>query len=187
MQLEKHTELDLSKCTIIQQDTSEPGNTKYILERNGRYFYREETAGSVIRCCEIAVDWKPFGKYTVFAFTPDDLHVYQLEAGRERIGNFTILQIDPDLIRPGMHCTYHGNKLEYIDNNHVSFDGSPVLVENDAEFTYKALARKIKAMGGAKGLYRFLEQVAEESKHKDCPFWCTAWWQFFERYAPKKS
>ena len=161
---------------------------QYILEKDGRFFYREDHEGELVCCYEIVVDWRPFGgKYTVYAFTPDDLHVYQVETGRKRIGNFNILQMDLDLIQPGMSCTYNGSILEYIDESHVSFDGRKVSVEADTEYTYKIQKGKIKARNGARGLYRFFDLVAEEGKYKACPFWCPVWWKFFELYAPKKG
>lgn len=185
--LEKNPLLDLQECRIIQQDTTDNGHTLYVLEKDGRYFYREEHNDKLLFCNEMVVDWLPFGgMYTVYAFTPDDLHVYQVETGRERLGHFTIQKLNPALIQPGMKCSYYGNTLEYIDENHLSFDGHIVRVDPDPEFTYKALETKIRATDGAKGLFRFLEQVAEEGKYCRCPFWCTAWWKFFEKYAPKK-
>ena len=184
---EKNPVLDLSECRIIQQDIIDSGHTKYVLEKDGRFFYREEHDSDVLFCYEMSVDWQPFGgKYTVYAFTPDDLHVYQVETGRQNIGRFNILQLGLEQIKPGMKCSYHGNTLEYINESHLSFDGNIVRVEADPEFTYRALKTKILAAHGAKGMYQFMEQVAEESKFCPVPFWCTVWWKFFEKYATKK-
>lgn len=179
--LQKNVSIDLDNCTILQHEKDTDKNiARYVLEKDGRYYYREDNGTQTNFCHEIIVDWVPFPSYTVYAYTPDDLHIYQIESGRASLV-FSYLPLDLKCITPGMRCSYDGHTLEYVDSSHLKFDGRILPVENSTEYTYQILKTKLRGIDGAKGIFRFFENIAEEGKHT-VPLWFCRWKRVFEFY-----
>ena len=179
---EKNAVLDLASCTIVSEEITNDFS-KFILEKDGKYYFREEQEGKQISCFEIIPSWKPFPHVTVFAFTPDNLHTYEVESGRKSFGYFEVRQLGNDQIFPGMTCTYRNDTLEYEDESHVKFNGKSILIKPDSGYTYRGLKKSIRARDGAKGFFRFMENIAEQSKQNPYPVFCFAWEALFKKYA----
>lgn len=171
--LEKHSDIDLCYCNIIAKtdfDDETGVKTVRILEDGGRYFYHEMKNGKNIRCFEVALSWKPFENVMVFAFTPDNIHVYEFDTRKEsgeRVGRFCgfeSMKIDESLIVPGMSCECSGVSVSIISDSQISANGKIIKVKPDSDFVYSLQKTQIKAIGGARGLFRFLENIAENSR-----------------------
>ena len=171
--LEKHSNIDLCYCNIIAKtdfDDETGVKTVRILEDGGRYFYHEMKNGENIRCFEVALSWKPFENVMVFAFTPDNVHVYEFDTRKEageRVGRFCgfeSMKIDESLIVPGMSCECSGVSVSLISDSAISINGRTVKVKPYYSVVYNFQKTQIKASGGAVGLFRFLENIAENKK-----------------------
>ena len=80
-----------------------------------------------------------------------------------------------------MECTYNGLTVKYESGNSLNFNGKSIKVVSDSRYTYKLLKTRMKAQGGAKGLYSFLENIAETGKFK-VPLFHTWWNVFLKQY-----
>ena len=85
-------------------------------------------------------------------------------------------------ITENMICNYDGMTVEYVNENELKFNGKSVAIVKDSAYTYSMLKTKIKAAGGAKGLFIFLENIAEEGKQTKYPFWSTVWSKMHKLY-----
>lgn len=173
--LEKHSDIDLCYCNIIAKtdfDDETGVKTVRILEQNEKYFYHEMKNGEIVGCFEVALSWEPFEHVKVFAFTPDNLHVYEFTTRKEdgervwRFCGFESMKIDESLIVPGMHCECLGVCVDLVSDSQISINGNTVKVNPDSDFVYNLQKTQIKASGGAVGLFRFLENIAENKKIK---------------------
>lgn len=179
--LEKQSVIDLRYCNIIadKSDATENIRTR-IVEQGGRYFFHQMQDGEVTACFEIAESWKPWGGVTVFAYTPDDLHIYEVDTYNPSVHN--VRQLDSALVKPGMSCSYGGRTVELLDLSHICMNGVSIQVESNSDYVFKLMKSKIKANGGARGLYCFLDQIAERSKVEKFPLFCDTWNKIFEKY-----
>ena len=159
--LEKKSDVRLDYCDYIADCSNEEENirTRILFDDvSGKYYYHQMQHGNVIKCFEIALSWKPWGEFYIFNYTPDDLHIYEVDSRNPE--KITIKELEEDSIRAGMKCEYDGMTVEYESENSLKFNGKSVPVIHDSEFVYRLLKTKIRANGGAKGLYRFLENIA---------------------------
>ena len=159
--LEKKSDVKLAYCDYIADCNNDTENirTRILFDaQSGKYYYHQMQHGKVTKCFEIALSWKPFGKFYIFNFTPDDLHIYEIDSRMPE--EFEIKNLEENLIKVGMKCEYDGMTVEFESENSLKFNGKSVPVVPDKEFTFKLLKTKISAAGGAKGLYRFLENIA---------------------------
>lgn len=158
------------------------GTTRYrIFEYQDRYFYNLMHNGNTEKCFEIAVDWKPFKNCTIFAYTPDDKHIYTIDTRNiSRIDN--IYKLPEALITENMECSYNGVKITYINDNTIAVNDKNIAVETDGSYTIKSLKNKIKANGGAKGLFRWLENISEYGKVESYPLFYQVFKQLAEKY-----
>lgn len=127
--------------------------------RDGRYFYNEMKDGETVKCFEMMLDRKPFDGVSIFAFTPDNIHICTMDSRAP--GKIDWLTLKDGQIESGMSFNYHGNNVTFIDDSHIGINGNAVLVEKDSSYAYKCLKRKIKANGGARGLFAFMENSAK--------------------------
>ncbi len=167
-QLEKAPTINIRETNIIAQNDfdDETGcTTVRVLENNGKYYYHKMHNGEMQQCFEISLSWKPFSSVWVFAFTPDNLHevtfdVREMEnpcPNDRKICPFETKKIKEDLIQQGFKFAYKGKTLEYINAETVAVNGKNITVVSDGGYVVKYLKSKVKAIGGAKGLYRVLE------------------------------
>ena len=182
VKLEKESKVDLRYCEYIaDMENLEENKRIRILEDNGKFYYHEMQNGEVVKCFELALSWKPFGEFYVFNFTPDNLHVYEIET--RNLGKFEAKPLEEYQIVEGMKCSYNGMTVEYEAENSLKLNGKSVEVVEDGEFILKLLKTKIRALGGAKRLYIFLENIAEESKNNSYPLFSTYWGKVKTMYA----
>lgn len=161
--LEKRSSVDIRCCEIIADATDERRNERARILRDGeRYFFHRMRGGEVVECFEIAVDWKPWNSVIIFAYTPDDRHIYQIDS-RFPLDVPKVLRMDREVPHLGDTCVYSGHTVE-LSTDSIFFDGRKIKVEEDGEYTYAMRKTKILAKGGARGLFAFLDQIAEESK-----------------------
>lgn len=81
--LEKKSSVNIAYCNIISDYTEEEENirTRLLYDRQTeKYYFHQMQNGDVIKCFEIALDWKPWDNIYLFCFTPDDLHVYEIDS-----------------------------------------------------------------------------------------------------------
>lgn len=161
LELEKKSNVEIAYCDYIADYDNEKENirTRILFDaQNGKYYYHQMQHGNVIKCFEIALSWKPFGEAYIFNFTPDDLHIYEIDSRRPE--KMEIKKLEENLIQPGMKCEYDGMTVEFESENSLKFNGKSVPVVPDGSYVFKLMKTKIRAEGGAKGLYRFLENIA---------------------------
>ena len=58
---------------------------------------------------------------------------------------------------------------EIVAEDAISFDGRTLPVVSDSGYTFKLLKTKIRAEDGARGLFRFLDEIAERGKFEKFP------------------
>lgn len=176
--LEKKSEKDIYDvlyCDKIIAERSvieETGcRTVRILRDKGRYFWHEMHKGEFVKCFEVLLHWQPFGKtVNVFAFTPDDLHIYEFDTRKNKdarvdgISLVTAKRLYLSQIFPGMSCSVDDVKIVFEDENHISVNSKPVKVVKDNAYIFKLQKTQIKANDGARGLFRYLENIAENKK-----------------------
>lgn len=171
--LKKKSKVNLHYCNIIAKtdfDDEQGVKTARVLENDGRYFYHEMRNGDFVRCFEVALSWEPFENVKVFAFTPDNLHVWQFETRKRDnsrvadVSSFEVMSIDENLISNGMECECLGVVVCLESDCMISINGKSVKVKPCYDFVYCLQKSQIKAIGGAAGLYRFLENIAENSR-----------------------
>lgn len=173
--LQKNVSVDLAECVTIAEKTVD-GETTRIVAQGGRYFVLKNG-----QCFEVAESWRPFADTRIFAYTPDDLHVYEIDSRAPSIVD--VKKLDERLIQPGMQCAFHGSVLEFVDDSTLRMDGVNIHVVPCNEYVYKLMSRKIRAIGGARGLYCFLDKIAEEGKNKKYPLFDGAWDKIRDEYA----
>lgn len=161
MNLEKESNINLAYVDYVADEDNEAENIRTRLAKsreNGKYYFHQMQNGNVIKCFEIALSWVPFGEFYVFNYTPDDLHIYEIDSRQP--AKIEIKNLDENLINVGMKCEYEGMTVEYESENSLKINGKSIQVVSDSEYVFKLLKRKIRARDGAKGLYRFLENIA---------------------------
>lgn len=161
LELEKKSNVEIAYCNYIADYDNEKENIRTRIlydDHSGKYYYHQMQHGNVIKCFEIALDWKPFGEIYIFNFTPDDLHIYEIDSRMPE--KMEIKKLEENLIQPGMKCEYDGMTVEFESENSLKFNGKSIPVEPDGNYVFKLLKTKIRAEGGAKELYRFLENIA---------------------------
>lgn len=139
---------------------NEDMNTRYrILECEGRYYYHEMKDGYVIHCFEIAESWKPFEGVTIWAYTPDNFHVVEIDS--RYIWNHEVKDIPGRDPEQGDFFDYKDNSVIYHNRETLIVNGKPIKVIPDSEYVYSFKRKKsIRAMGGAAGLFNFLDHIA---------------------------
>lgn len=180
--LEKSSMVDVIYCDFIAdvENTEENIRTRILKSReNGKYYYHQMQHGNVIKCFEIALSWVPFENVYVFNYTPDDLHKYEIDSRNPE--KLDVKHLEEKQITENMSCNYDGMTVEYVNEIELKFNGKSVKIVKDDAYTYKMLKTKIRAAGGAKGLYIFLENIAEEGKNK-YPLWGTVWRKMHKLY-----
>ena len=178
--LEKEASIDLQKCKVVAEEVVD-GTESRIVELDGRYFVHRMKEGHVTKCFEVAVSWRPFEGIIIFAYTPDDLHVYEVDSRRPAAAD--VKKLEESLVQPGMSCDFNGMTVTFKDDSNIAMNGILISVEPCSEFVFKLMARKIKAIGGARGLYCFLDRIAEQGKYEKYPTFCDAWAKIREKYA----
>lgn len=192
--LEKSSNIDLRYCEIIAVNTvdDESGcTTKRVVKADERYYMHIMHNGNVVQCFEVALSWQPWENVLVFAFTPDNIHEYQFDVrgdknsrpNEKRICNYDIKQIDFSRIKHGMKCSYNNHTIELINDEYISINGKIITVEKDYNYTYKLMKSKIKANAGAKGLFAFLDEIAENGKITNFPSLYFVFDKIAEKYA----
>lgn len=180
--LEKKPHVDLQKCIVrfdgINQET---GNRQRILESvHNRTYYHEMSEGIVVRCFEIAFDWKPFNKFYVYAYTPDDRHLCRIEV-RDQIF-FDVLPLNCEQIRNGDSCSHDGISLVVEDRNHIRMNNVSIPVVQDSEYVYSLRRDSIHAMNAASGLYCFLENISARKAMGNYPIFHDIWRVIAQHY-----
>ena len=163
--LEKRSTVEIRYCDIIADKTNEEENTRTRIlfdSFTGKYYFHQMQNGEITKCFEIALSWRPFGKVDIFCFSPDDLHIYEIDSGAP--DKFKVLRLTENLITPGMAAGYDGLTVEYAAEDELRLNGKSVKVTPDSDYTYKLMKTKICASGGAKGLFCFLENCMETSR-----------------------
>lgn len=176
MNLEKQSAVEIRYCEIVA-DAEEENRRARILKSGDRYFYHEMQDGEVIKCFEVAVSWKPTSTITIFAFTPDGRHVYEIDSRNPLRVNVMRLKT----ASRGDQCRYNGHSVELSDNA-IIFDGRSIPVLDDHEYAWKLMKTKIRAIGGAFGLFIELEHMAEEAKNGIYPLFASLYDMLAEKY-----
>lgn len=159
--LEKQSDVKIAYCEIIADYMNESENlrTRILFDNYTRkYYYHQMQDGKVLKCFEMALSWKPFEGIYIFVFTLDDMHVYEIDSRQPE--KIEIKKLEENQISAGMKCEYDGMTVEYETDNKLKFNGKSIEVVPDLSYVFKLLKRKIYAQDGAKGLYRFLENIA---------------------------
>lgn len=187
--LEKRASVELRYCEIVADTTDEAENERTrVLKDGDRYFYHKMRGGEIVECFELALSWKPFDGVLVFAYTPDDRHEYQIDVRRGdgsvfRIGSPDVVPLGSDVVELGDRCEYGGHTVEIVTEDAIKFDGRTLPVVSDSEYTYKLQNRQIRAQGGARGLFRFLDGIAEEGKLRRLPLFHQVYETMAKKYA----
>lgn len=180
--LEKAPVVDISQCNILENWYDED---KYIrtriLQKDGRYFLHKEKTNGETSCVEVAVDWRIRADRILFAWTPDDRHIYRVESGGVR-PLYDILSLELSQIQPGDTCSYKGMTVTYVDKDHLRLNNVLVSVVADSEYTYALRKKWIRAINGAAGLFRFLENIAETYAIKEFPLFECDYRKIFSYY-----
>ena len=181
--LEKASSVEIRYCEIIAD--KEDGERRCRILKNGeRYFYHEMRNGEVFRCFEMAESWRPFaGKFIVFAYTPDDRHVYEIESRNPTLYP-SIHKLDRPMI--GDSAVFQGHTLELADGA-IIMDGKKIPVEQDHTYAWKLMKTKIRAIGGAEELFSEMELMAEEAKNGIFPLFEQLWKIIAEKYVPQAA
>jgi len=164
--LEKESNVKIQYCDIIADRTNETDNIRIRIlhdPKSGKYYYHKMQNGEIVKCFEIAISWQPSQNYSIFAFTPDDMHVYELDQRTPE--KIEIRSLQENQIEIGMKCEYDGMTVEYESENKIKINGKSLEVIPDYGYVFKLLKTRIRAQGGAKGLYRFLENIAAKGNH----------------------
>lgn len=179
IQLEKKADIDIGKAHW--QDTDVNGDqVRTVVEIDGRYYLREITGGARTACFEVGVDWKISPQKTQFAFTPDDRHIYYFRTG-EKI-RYSVRCLDYDQVETGDTCTYNGMTAEFVHDGKIRLNGKDIPVQTDPHYTYNLQKKKIKAIGGARGLFIFLDRIAEEAAAGTLPLFEVVWKKIADKY-----
>ena len=100
--LEKNPTADIMYCDFIADYVNEEENIRtrilYDKHYSKKYYYHQMKDGEVIKFFEIAFAWKPFDDCYVFRYTPDNLHVYEIDSRFPE--KMEILRLQPKQIKP---------------------------------------------------------------------------------------
>lgn len=189
LNLEKSCNIHLTMVEFLVDEIDEEKNTRQriVKDSDGRYFYHSMKDGEVTDCFEIYPHWKPVCNRIMFVYTPDGRHPREIEANL--VSNrlfFRERAIPMEELIAGDKAEYNGNTVEFVDDETVRFNGNAVQVVVDHEYTYKLLKNKIRAIDGARGLFHFLDGIAEEGKFMAVPFFSTAFDAIAEMYGKEK-
>lgn len=179
IQLEKKVDIDIGKAHWQDTDV-ELGRIRTVVELDGRYYLRELTDGEITAFFEVAVDWRINAQKTQFAFTPDDRHIYYFCTGQKI--RYSVRCLDYDQVKPGDTCTYNGMTAEFVHDGKIRLNGKDIPVQTDPNYTYSLLKKKIKAIGGARGLFIFLDRIAEEATTGTLPLFEAVWKKIADHY-----
>ena len=179
IQLEKKADIDIGKAHWQDTDV-ELGRIRTVVELDGRYYLRELTDGEITAFFEVAVDWKINAQKTQFAFTPDDRHIYYFRTGQKI--RYSVRCLDYNQVEAGDTCTYNGMTAEFVHDGKIRINGKDIPVQTDPNYTYSLLKKKIKAIGGARGLFIFLDRIAEEAKTGTLPLFEAVWKKIADYY-----
>ena len=185
LNLEKNCNIHLAMVEFLIDEINEEKNTRrrIVKDSDGRYFYHSMKDGEVTDCFEIFLHWHPICNRMIFAYTPDGRHPYEIEANL--VSNrmfFRERAIPMDDLIAGDKAEYNGNTVEFVDDETIKINGKIVSVERDTQYTYKLLKSKIRANNGARGLFHFLDGIAEEGKFTAFPFFSSAFDAIAEMY-----
>lgn len=165
--LEKNCNIHLAMVEFVVDEINEKENTRrrILRDHDGRYFFHSMKDGEVIECFEILLIWKPFDDKLFFAYTPDGKHPYEICVNtRTNLMFFERRAMPMELIQAGDKATYRGNTVEFINDASVKVNGNIVPVVECNEYVYSLRKNKINAIKGARGLFHFLDRIAEEGK-----------------------
>lgn len=163
LELERESNVEIAYCDYIADYDNEKENIRTRIlydDQSGKYYYHQMQNGNVMKCFEIALSWKPFGddRCYIFNYTPDNFHIYEVDSRQPE--KVEILKLKSEQIQPGAECSYCGLTVKYESENSISFNGKSIEIVPDSSYVFKLLKTKIRAMDGAKELYRFLENIA---------------------------
>lgn len=179
--LEKKSEVEIPRCDFISDHSDAEANIRYRILKDGeRYFFHKMKDGEVVECYELALSWEPFKNVYIFSYTPDDRHIYEIDSRALNCRN--IMKLTSKQIHEGDFCEYNGHKLTYVNADFICFDGKVIPVMQDSKCTYMLMKTKIKAIGGARGLYIFLENIAERGRVEKFPLFCHVWEMMARKY-----
>ena len=71
---------------------------------------------------------------------------------------------------------------EFVHDGKIRLNGKDIPVQTDPNYTYSLLKKKIKAIGGARGLFIFLDQIAEEATTGTLPLFEAVWKKIADQY-----
>jgi len=165
--LEKNCNIHLAMVDFVVDEINEKENTRrrILRDHNGRYFFHSMKDGEVIECFEIMLYWKPISGDLIFAYTPDGRHPYEIDANpKTNLMFFERRAMPMELIQAGDKAVYRGNTVEFINDTSVKVNGNIVPVAECNEYVYSLRKNKINAINGARGLFHFLDGIAEEGK-----------------------
>lgn len=175
--LEKEANIDIGRCNLLAQ-SEVYGVLTSIYETEGRYF---RIAGD--ECREIYKNDLYFrGIQDVYEFTPDDFHVYFFHVNKERnqIMPIDVYNIEKEQVVKGVSCHHNGLTVTYNDKDSLIFQTADmckkIKVKESDEFIFSIKKTQINAIGSAKGLFIFLDNIAERDKFS--PFGGT----FFDKF-----
>ena len=178
--LDKHPAIDPAACNTVFDSVDKNNNRQRILEADGRFFYYETSGDNVTAYFEIAVAWKPFPGTTIYAYTPDNRHIYEFHV-RNHISRY-VMKLNEEQVRPGDTCQFDNMTLEYQDESHLILNGKRIPIKQDTEYTYSLRRSMICAAGAAAGLYVFLEHIAEQEKAGILPLFYDTWHKIAKKY-----
>lgn len=165
--LEKNSNVELCYCDYIadKQNKEENIRTRILFDKKSKkYYFHKMQNGNIIECFEIALSWKPFEYVLIFAYTPDDIHIYEIDSRMPETSKHEVKKLKNNQVVTGMECMYKDVIIQYMNETELKINGKIFVVEPISGYVYKLLKTKIQAMGGAKEFFIFLENIAEESK-----------------------
>lgn len=163
--LEKETSVGIHECNILAQRTSQGEIISTVGEKDGRFFLFGENERR-----EIALEWDISEHKKRFYYTHDDLHIVSIDIDTEtkQIMPAEVQQMDTELLQPGMKCEYNGLAVTYMGEKSLLFETEnlrkEIKIASSDEFIMQVKKTQINAINGSKGLFCFLEQVAEQKK-----------------------
>lgn len=156
--MEKDCKIHLACTDFISDYIGDENNVRIRILKStidGRYFYHEMKNGYVVKCFEIALDRAPFTGVYVFAYTPDGMHICTIDSRQPHKVEYRRLK--ENQVQDGMEFIYKGITFKILNDNAVSIGNKAIVVKEDNNSVFKLLKSSIKAIGGARGLFSFLE------------------------------
>lgn len=161
-ELDKTARIDITNCRILGHNDIH-GTPTTLLECDGRYFLAADNS-----CREVIKD-EIFSNYMreEFVYTPDDLHLYHFSYDNQqhRIYPVDVYNLELEQIVKGMSCRHNGLNVTYNNDTSLIFATNDmtktVKVKPDDEYVFSIQKTQILAANGAKGLYIFLDNIAE--------------------------